>query len=225
MSALRTMRRTEAKAPLVRGEPVVRGVLSAAMEELGRTGYAALRVEDVAARAGVNKTTIYRRWPTKEDLVRAALLSITGERFAAPNTGSLRTDLIEVARAAVSMFRSLEGQGLMRVCAAEGPDSELMVIARSLKNNYEAIPRSVIEAAEARGELAPGIDAMLLFDVLMGALQKRMMMDRDDVDEAFLGRLLDLLLHGALAREPRDREATRAKAAPPSAAGRRHATR
>src|SRR4051794_31864923 len=94
MSARRTTRPNDKRRPLVRGEPVVRGVLGAALEELGRRGYGALKIDDVAMRAGVNKTTVYRRWPTKEDLVRAALLSITADRFVIPDTGSLRSDLL-----------------------------------------------------------------------------------------------------------------------------------
>jgi AcrR family transcriptional regulator len=183
---------------LVRGAPVVRGVLEATLEELARTGYGALRIEDVAARAGVNKTTVYRRWPTKEELVRAALLSITGDRIVAPSTGSLRTDLLEIARLVVSIRHSCEGQGLFRMLVAEGPDSELMAIARSMKQAREAVPRSVIEAAQARGELAPGVDAMLLFNVLVSAIHHRLFMDRDAADEGFLDRLVDLLLLGAM---------------------------
>src|SRR5262245_16386487 len=74
MSAKPRAKRSGGKGPLVRGEAVVRGILAAALEELARTGYGALRIEGVAARAGVNKTTVYRRWATKENLVRAALL-------------------------------------------------------------------------------------------------------------------------------------------------------
>ena len=51
-------------------------VLRTTLEVLGQQGYAGLRVEDVAAGAGVNKTTIYRRWPTRADLVIAALTSL-----------------------------------------------------------------------------------------------------------------------------------------------------
>ncbi len=154
-------RRSKPRA-LVRGEPVVRGVMEATMQELAGCGYSALRIEEVAARAGVNKTTVYRRWPTKEELVRAALQSITAGRVVAPNTGSLRTDMLEMARAIVAMGSSCEGQGLFRMVLAAGPDSELMAIAKSLKAAHESVPRSVIEAAATRGELAPGIDAMLL---------------------------------------------------------------
>ena len=60
-------RRTGEHAPRVggRSERVVRDVLDASAKELARVGYAALRMDDVAAAAGVNKTTVYRRWPTK----------------------------------------------------------------------------------------------------------------------------------------------------------------
>ena len=59
-----------------RSARVVSAVLRMTLEVLGQEGYAGLRVEDVAARAGVNKTTIYRRWPTRADLVVAALTSL-----------------------------------------------------------------------------------------------------------------------------------------------------
>jgi AcrR family transcriptional regulator len=83
-------RRRKLAPRLERGEPVVRRVLQAALEELSTHGYAALRMEDVATRAGVNKTTIYRRWPTKEELVRNLLVSLAEKsRAELRDTGSL----------------------------------------------------------------------------------------------------------------------------------------
>src|SRR5262249_40598485 len=75
-----------------RSERVVRAVLAATTAELGRVGYAALRMEDVATTAGVNKTTVYRRWPTKADLVGAAMRGLGAPAQPAPDTGSLRGD-------------------------------------------------------------------------------------------------------------------------------------
>ncbi len=213
MAERRKATRTGGKTPLMRGEPVVRGILDAALEELARTGYGALRVDDVAARAGVNKTTVYRRWPTKEDLVRAAILSMTSDTISAPGTGSLRGDLLEVARRFVALMGSCQVQGLMRLVLAEGPDSELMAIAKSLKKVHESVPRSVVEAAQARGELAPGVDAVLLFDVLIGAIHKKMHMDREPAPDDYLGRVVDLILHGAQAHEERARPPARRAAA------------
>ncbi len=215
MTATRPAKRRPKPRALVRGEPVVRGVMEATLAELASTGYGALRIEDVAARAGVNKTTVYRRWPTKEELVRAALLSIGSGRRVAPNTGSLRTDLLEMAHNMVATVGSCEGQGVFRMILAAGPDSELMAIARSMKKGYEAVPRSVIDAAVARGELVPGIEAMLLFSVLMPAIHHRLMMERAAVDEDFLGRLVDLLLYGAMPRDERRAAAPPADVAAP----------
>jgi AcrR family transcriptional regulator len=202
-------RRSKPRA-LVRGEPVVRGVMEATIEELARTGYGALRIEDVAARAGVNKTTVYRRWPAKEDLVRAALLSLTAGRVVAPDTGALRSDMLAVARNAAALIDSCEGQGLFRLLVAAGPDSQLADIARSIKKGYEAVPRAVIDAAAKRGEIAPGVDGMLLFHVLMPAIHDRIVMRREVVDEAFLVSLVDLLLLGATPRGQRARAPARA---------------
>ena len=198
-TAKRTAKRGSAKKrALVRGEPVVRGILIATLEELASAGYRALRIEDVATRAGVNKTTVYRRWPTKEELVRAALLSVTDEKIIPPDTGSLRGDLLALGRAVNEIQTSPVGQSLFHVFLAEGPDSELMAIARSLRAVQEAGLRAIVESAVARGELAPGTDPMLPCELLGAYLQHRMIAHRASVDEAQLARVVDVILLGVL---------------------------
>lgn len=198
-TAKRTAKRGSAKKrALVRGEPVVRGILAATLEELASAGYRALRIEDVATRAGVNKTTVYRRWATKEDLVRAALLSVTDEKIVPPDTGSLRGDLLAFGRAIIEIQTSPVGQSLFHVFLAEGPDSELMAIARSLRAVQEAGVRALVESAVARGELAPGADPMLPCELLAAYLQHKMIADRASVDEAQLARVVDVILLGVL---------------------------
>src|SRR5260221_10727285 len=81
-----------------RSARVVNEVLAATLEVFAEHGYAGMSVEAVAARAGVNKTTIYRRWPAKVDLLGAALVSLRDEDPEPPDTGSLRSDLLEVLR-------------------------------------------------------------------------------------------------------------------------------
>ncbi len=211
-------RRSSKARTLVRGEPVVRSVMEATLEELGRVGYGALRIEDVASRAKVNKTTVYRRWPTKEDLVRAALLSATGiTEFRAPNTGSLRGDMIAMAQTIVERTCSTEGQGLMRLMFSEGPGSELMTIAMSMRESFEETPRAILQAAKERGELSPEIDARLLFKVLGATLHRQLLVDRKSVDDAMIGRLVDLLLVGALAPHARGGHMKGGSAIPSSA--------
>lgn len=186
--------------PLVRGEAVVRGVLAATLREVARAGYHGLRIEDVAALAGVNKTTVYRRWPTKQELVRDALLSIASDTFTVAGSGSLREDMLAIARRIATLGAQAEYQGLFRLFVVEGDDPELAAIVRSLRASFEAVPRAILEAAEKRGEIAPGVDPRLLFDVMGAALNRRLFLDRVPADEAWLQRLIDLLLHGALAR-------------------------
>ena len=77
-------------APRRRGAPVVEQVLDLALEELARVGYHRLSVPAVAARAGLNKTSVYRRWPTKGALVGAALAGALGHDAPLPDTGALR---------------------------------------------------------------------------------------------------------------------------------------
>src|SRR5205085_4108016 len=75
-----------------RSARVVAAVLQTTLEVLGQAGYNGLRIEDVALQAGVNKTTIYRRWPTRADLVIAALTTLAVPPTAI-ETGSLESDL------------------------------------------------------------------------------------------------------------------------------------
>ena len=86
-----------------RSARVVDDVLKATAEQLGRMGYGALRVEEVATQSGVNKTTIYRRWPTKSLLVAAALRQHQVLE-AAPDTGDLVRDLVSMFEASVCAF-------------------------------------------------------------------------------------------------------------------------
>jgi AcrR family transcriptional regulator len=196
-----------ARRELVRGEPVVQRVLAATLEQLARAGYKALRMEDVAASAGVNKTTVYRRWPEKAALVRDALSTFAEEKLVLPDTGSLRGDLIVLGRAMIGLFSSCRGQSVGRMLAAEGSDPEVADIKRSMRKKHEAIPLAVIDAAVRRGELAPGVDHRDLFDAFMGALHHKVFFMNEPVTDAFIERLVTLLLDGALVRSapPRGR--------------------
>ncbi|PCC71220.1 transcriptional regulator, TetR family [Nannocystis exedens] len=189
-----------------RGEAVVRKVLAAALREVGRAGYHGLRIEEVAARAGVNKTTVYRRWPTKQALLRDALLSITSEVFTTPRTGSLRGDVLAYARRNAALAARPEYRGLFRIFVAEGEDAELLAIVRSLREAFEPVPREVLTAARARGEIGAGADPALLFEVLGAALNWWLFFEHTPTDEAFLHRLVDLMVSqmSQRATEPAD---------------------
>jgi AcrR family transcriptional regulator len=191
----------------VRGAPIVRRTLDSALVELARVGYAALRVDDVATRARVNKTTVYRRWPTKEALVVAALLSIA-ERHASlevPDTGSLRGDLLEVARRRLAFMQSREGRVVSRMVNADAPDPGLLAIIQSLRQAHEAVPYAIIERAKKRLELRADVDpAMFVALFHLGCTLSK----GQSPPQAMRCRqhMIDLLLSGAL--RPPARRAT-----------------
>jgi len=176
---------------------VVRDVLRATVAELARVGFGALRVEDVAALAGVNKTTIYRRWPLKTDLVAAAIGSLAGSMEPLPDTGSLDEDLVELVGRTVRLARTPEGRAIMRLIVTEGGDPEVDTVARRLRDEAHRRRGVVIERAQARGELPRGLDASLVLDAIFAPVMSRLIRFREEVDEATIRAFVALVLDGA----------------------------
>ncbi len=174
---------------------MVAEVLRATAEELGRVGYLALRVEDVAQHAGVNKTTIYRRWPTKADLVSATLRNAAAECEAPPDTGSVRQDL----RVMLHGFARHGRTPLMRVMIAELAHPEVQAIAQGLKHRFEADWVRAIARAMARGELPGDTSPTLLTEVVTAPVVTRVMRGEEPPDAAFCDAVIDLVLAGAQA--------------------------
>lgn len=175
----------------------MQAVLAAAIAELTRVGFAALRVEDVAARAGVNKTTVYRRWPTKPELVRDAIASIPNRLPDPPDTGALRSDLLALVDHVVQTVRSFEGEGMMRMMLAERADPELTRIVADLRAQKERIPIAIVERAVLRGELPKHADPRMVIAVLIGAIHHRVFIQKTNPDAEFLSRLVDFVIAGA----------------------------
>jgi AcrR family transcriptional regulator len=191
-----TTRRTAGVRTRGRAADVVERVLTATGEELSRAGYAALRVEDVAARSGVNKTTIYRRWPNKAELVAAALREITALP-AAVDTGNLREDLRSSLLQTIAFATEPVGRGLMRMMQTERADPEVDAIARTLRSEQRSMRVAMVERGIARGELPPGTNAELLVDLVSAPVLTRAVTFGEIVDERYIDSVLDLVLAGA----------------------------
>lgn len=175
-----------------------RAIRRATLEELARSDYGALSFEGVARRAGVNKTTLYRRYPTKVDLVRSALAS-SETLLPEPSTGSLREDLLQIGRKMLDFVMSVEGQTVLRLRLLDQPSPELAEIAMRLHGRNVAALQPILEAAIARGDLDQKTDATLLLDLLTGVLHLRLFLKNQPVDEMTIARAVDMLLNGALA--------------------------
>lgn len=179
-----------------RSERVVKAVLEATLAELGRVGYLALRVEDVAALAAVNKTTVYRRWPTKQELVVAAVRETWEEDDALPDTGRLRTDLVALVRRSLAFFDRPEGRAITRLVTVELADPEVERLVRLLKEEVHGRRLVLLQRAEARGEIPPGVDGRMVLDAIFAPVMSRVVRFREKIEEEQLERLVDLVVRG-----------------------------
>lgn len=173
-----------------RSERVVQLVLSATVAELAESGYRAFRMDAVSAEAGVNKTTIYRRWARKNELVAAAVEWM--RRFVhdvpLPDTGSLERDLSEAFRRRVTFKDRVEGQAWARLLA-EKHDAEVSAVIGDAVKERSGAWYAMVTRAIARGELPRGTDPRLLLRML-GAIV--------DASTASSGKLKPELLDAAV---------------------------
>lgn len=180
-----------------RSARVVRDVLARALEVFAERGYAGFSVEEAARRAGVNKTTVYRRWPTKADLLAAAIFKLRDESAEPPDTGSLRKDLVTLLVHRAHQMALPRSRAVMHAFLLGNADPELQAIVQRLRRERPAIPPVVFERAVARGELPKGTDARLLTEALLGPLHSRVHWKREPVTKAYVAALVDLVVSGA----------------------------
>lgn len=174
-------------------------MLEATLDELAETGYRALSMEAVSARAGVAKTTVYRRWPTRADLVRAAFAERVTSLSSARDTGTLRGDLVDYYGALTKQMSSCIGRSLVRVVFAEGDDPELAELVRHVRLERTKLPRGLVARAIARGEVPDHTDASFLLDTLGGVLHYRVGLLGQSLSKRELGELIDRAIAGATA--------------------------
>jgi AcrR family transcriptional regulator len=168
-------------------------VLQATAEVLAKRGYGRLSVDEVADRAGVHKTTIYRRWATKPDLVLDALLSRSDTVIELPDTGDLESDLLVFLRSVAANLASPLGGGLvvatMRTSAE--PPEPASVRHRFWDERFERA-RARLERAKENGELPPDIDTALVVETLVSPIFFRTFVRGETVDDEFLRSLVRL---------------------------------
>lgn len=180
-----------------RGPRAAEEIFQATLRLLAERGYPGLTIEGVAESARVNKTTIYRWWPSKASLLRDAVLHAKILEFEIPDTGSLREDLISVVTSVVNLLTNPELgpviRGVLRAAAAE---PELADLSRELLADRMRRETPLFTRAVARGELAPETDPMLLADLIGGATWFRLFFRQLPVSADFPRRVVDAALAG-----------------------------
>lgn len=176
--------------------------MSAVLQLLGRGGYRSLTIKAVADLADVPRTTVYRRWPSKQHLVADAIVSEMGVR-PAEDTGTLRGDLASVVNSLLRAFSGPVGLALPALVSDMADDSELAtVIRRRVLDVRRQSMRDALTRASARGELREGLDVELLLDMLTGPFYFRTLFGHGRIDRRMAVKIVDYILHTAQPNRP-----------------------
>ena len=179
-----------------------RAILRTTVELLATEGLRGLSIERVAERAGVGKTTIYRRWPTKRKLAEVALnvFFTQLEPPALPDTGNVRDDLRELARMRLRMLPITGGHLLLPRLAMESVDDpQLYRLIRKMFIEPElAVFVEIFRRGVERGELRADLDLALAADIFRGPLVFRLLMTRSDLKQAqaIIEPVIDFIVRG-----------------------------
>ena len=176
-------------------------ILTAAFDELIAGGYAALSVEAVASRAGVNKTTVYRRWPTLDDLLVDALTNWSLEAIPpVVETGSIDTDLIAFGKELAEVLNGGVGRHVAAFVLTAGLRSDQLREATRRYFDHQAI-RGIptVNQAIERGELPADCDANSLLTTFRAPLFYRMVTTGDPIDEELIAQTTRVTLTAARA--------------------------
>lgn len=197
--------RTDSTGQGSRGRPrdpeTDRLIIDTAIRLLAQHGFAGLSIEGVAAESGVAKTTIYRRYDSKIDLVIDAVLSIL-QVDETPDTGSLKGDLLWLMnRPQAKQMLAGEGATMLGSMLAEKVrNPELLEVFRErvVGPRMQQVHR-VFERAEERGEIRDGVDHRLISHMLMGSLLAHSITGSDVTDET-IERVVETLVEGVRPR-------------------------
>lgn len=180
-----------------RSDDVVRRVLDAAIVELARSGYAAFQTDQVATRAKVNRTTIYRRWPNRAALVTAVVdrLRTPLRSNPLPDTGTLEQDLIEAFARRATFAQKVEGRAWARL-VQERYNPEVEPLVGGAVDARSAEWRRMVTRAIERRELPPGTDVQRLLHFIRAIVDFR---GAEPLDAKWLRAAVRTVIAGARA--------------------------
>jgi AcrR family transcriptional regulator len=174
-------------------------ILRAALDLLARDGYGALTMERVRERSGVGKATLYRRYGSKEELVRAAIAHLNSDIPMPPDTGSVLGDFAATVQTILAGAARTGALALMpRLLSEVAGDPEMHALfSEHLVEPRRRVVRGIVERAKERGEIRDDVDSDLAVDLMVGPFIYRVIVSGGD--PAGIGNpaeLLDAVLAG-----------------------------
>ena len=160
-------------------------VFTATLAEVAEKGYTDLSIGGVAQRSGAHKTTIYRRWGSREALLGAALTSLAATPVVPIDTGALESDLESYASRIAQVLAGEIGHVLRAVIGSDARRLNAVDnVRRDLFASRRPLSKLVFVRAERRGELPHGIDAVAAIDFLVAPLYFRLLLSEEPIDAA-----------------------------------------
>lgn len=178
-------------------------ILSATEELLLEVGYEELTIEQVAARAGVHKTTVYRRWPTKSELFADAARTSSAENIPIPDSGSLGSDLMLLARSvAAGLDTELDARRARLLVAAAVTSGELERDMAGFWSERLDASAVIVERAIERGELPPDTDPNVIIETIIGPIWVRVLLTGEPITTHLADTVARLVTAGSLTAAP-----------------------
>ncbi|WP_306318081.1 MULTISPECIES: TetR/AcrR family transcriptional regulator [unclassified Streptomyces] len=204
VSSRRTAAPAQAAAVLRRRGPVLeRAILEATLDQLSTVGWNGLTMEGVAAGAQTGKAAVYRRWPSKEDLVVDALQAGLPALDSAPECGNVREDLLELCRRMRSAMYSRSGYALRSVlheCDTLTAERFHSVITEGVVEPSVELIKKVVRRGVERGEVRPDVDEASVCDVIPALMMYRSKVCGSEWEEGDLVEMIDRVMVPLLRR-------------------------
>jgi len=173
-------------------------ILNAASALVGEQGYARTTIEQIAARAGVGKQTVYRWWRSKGALLLDAHLAHSGSPQVACDTGSTFEDLGRAMKAVVRHWQEKPAADLIAGVVAEAQTNAALAeaIRREFVMNHRETVAAILQRASDRGELREDVQIALALDALFGPLWYRLLLGHDMLDGKIAQEIVHLVWRG-----------------------------
>jgi AcrR family transcriptional regulator len=183
-------------------------VLKVTAELLTETGLGGVSVDEVSRRSGVAKTTIYRHWPTRSDLLLEACSQL-GTEQEVPDTGSLQGDLWALLTNLAGLLLTARWASVVpSVVDAAERDADVAAIHGRIQRGHARPFQEVIARAKRNGEISPSVDSATMVAALIGPLFYRRWFSRESLDTSFVKDVVNRAVKFA---KPRTRPHPRSK--------------
>ncbi|MFC4112982.1 TetR/AcrR family transcriptional regulator [Nonomuraea zeae] len=183
------------KQPRRRGEALSAAIYQATLDELAETGYAGLTMERVAERARASKASLYRRWPTRIELVMEAVYHTLPTPESSPDTGNLRDDLLAMLRRTAQALSGPAGEAMRGLLGeALRGESPLGAMRRNSQGTARRLMEEVVRRAVERGEVDPEVVTPRRLDSGHALLRHHFLFEGSPIPDSLVVEIVDEVL-------------------------------